>query len=138
MGSKEGMTLGRMKALWLVPACAAFCTSASLAQGLAEGESTFNKCLPCHAVSEGAKDKDGPKLNGLDGRKIGTASGYRYSKGYEDAGIVFNEAIFSNYIKDPNAMIPGARMPFMGITNKETTKNLWAYLSQFDADGTKK
>ena len=47
--------------------------SAALAQDAAAGKTSFNKCLPCHSVGEGAKNKVGPELNGLDGRKSGTA-----------------------------------------------------------------
>jgi cytochrome c len=127
-----------MKARWLVPIFVVSWTGASLGQDIREGESSFSKCLPCHSVGDGAANKDGPQLNGLNGRKIGTASGYRYSKGYQEAGIVFNESVFSKYIRNPDEMIPGARMPFMGITNENAISNLWAYLSQFNTDGAKK
>src|SRR5216117_4167620 len=49
------------------------------AQDLAAGESAFRKCQPCHDVGEAAKNKLGPELNGLDGRKAGTVEGYAYS-----------------------------------------------------------
>src|SRR5215472_13296061 len=38
--------------------------SATLAQDLAAGESSFRKCQPCHDVGETAKNKLGPELNG--------------------------------------------------------------------------
>jgi cytochrome c len=40
----------------------------ALAQDVAAGKSSFNKCLACHAVGENAKNKVGPELNGLNGR----------------------------------------------------------------------
>jgi len=49
------------------------------AQDLAAGEQSFRKCSPCHAVGEDAKNKVGPALNGLDGRKSGTIADYSYS-----------------------------------------------------------
>src|SRR3972149_7007323 len=48
------------------------------AQDLAAGEQSFKKCLACHAVGEGAKNKVGPVLNGLDGRHSGKIEGYSY------------------------------------------------------------
>jgi cytochrome c len=48
----------------------------ALAQDLTAGEASFRKCQPCHDVGEAAKNKLGPELNGLDGRKAGTAEGY--------------------------------------------------------------
>ena len=49
---------------------------AALAQDAAAGKSSFNKCLACHAIGEDAKNKVGPELNGLDGRKAGTVPDY--------------------------------------------------------------
>ena len=54
------------------------------------------------------------------------------------SGIVWDEAQFLDYIKDPKAKIPGTIMVFVGIKNEEDAKNLWAYLKQFDAEGKKK
>jgi cytochrome c len=113
---------------------AALC-SAALAQDLEAGERSFRKCLPCHAVGEGARHKVGPILNGLEGRKAGTYEGYNYSEANKNSGIVWNEAVFREYIRDPRAKIPGTKMVFPGIRNEKEVTDLWAYLSQFDAEG---
>jgi cytochrome c len=102
---------------------------------LAAGKTSFNKCLACHAIGEGAKNKVGPVLNGLDGRKSGTAADYNYSDANKNSGITWNEAQFKEYIKDPKAKIPGTKMAFAGIKSENEINNLWAYVSQFDADG---
>ena len=34
--------------------------------------------------------------------------------------------------------MPGTRMAFVGIRNDKEIADLWAYLKQFKADGTKK
>jgi cytochrome c len=108
------------------------------AQDVAAGEQSFRKCLPCHAIGEGAKNKVGPELNGLDGRKSGTAADYSYSDANKNSGIVWSEATFKEYIKDPRAKIPGTKMIFPGIKNEKEVDNLWAYLKQFGPDGKKK
>jgi cytochrome c len=110
----------------------------ALAQDLAAGEQSFRKCLPCHSVGEGAKNKVGPELNGLDGRHSGSAPGYHYSAANEKSGLVWNEATFKDYIKDPRAKIPGTKMIFPGIKKEQEVANLWAYLKQFGPDGKKK
>ncbi|MGJ4998005.1 cytochrome c-550 CycA [Bradyrhizobium sp. HKCCYLR20261] len=112
--------------------------SAALAQDAAAGKTSFNKCLPCHAIGEGAKNKVGPELNGLDGRKSGTAPDYNYSEANKNSGITWNEATFKEYIKDPKAKIPGTKMTFAGIKNETEVNNLWAYISSFDKDGKQK
>jgi len=113
-------------------------TQSALAQDLAAGEQSFRKCFPCHSIGEGAKNKVGPELNGLDGRHSGTAADYGYSDANKNSGIVWSEATFKEYIKDPRAKIPGTKMIFPGIKNEKEVDNLWAYLKQFGADGKKK
>ena len=85
-----------------------------------------------------AKNKVGPVLNGLDGRKSGTMAGYNYSDANKSSGITWNEASFLDYIKDPKAKIPNTKMAFAGIKNEAEAKNLWAYLKQYDAEGKTK
>ena len=110
----------------------------ALAQDLAAGEQSFKKCLPCHAVGEGAKNKVGPLLNGLEGRKSGTIEGFTYTEANKNSGLVWDEAVFRDYIRDPRAKIPGTKMIFAGIKNDKEISDLWAYLRQFDASGKKK
>ena len=47
-----------LSALVVVASSAA--TSAALSQDVAAGKTSFNKCLACHAIGEGAKNKVGP------------------------------------------------------------------------------
>ena len=119
----------------LVIAVAAAASSAALAQDVAAGKSSFNKCLACHAIGEGAKNKVGPELNGLNGRKSGTVEGYSYSDANKNSGITWNEAVFKEYIKDPKAKIPGTKMAFAGIKKETEVNDLWAFLAQYDKDG---
>lgn len=111
---------------------------AARAQDAAAGEQVFKKCAICHAIGEGAKNKVGPELNGLDGRHSGTAPGYSYSEANKKSGIVWAKDTFEKYINDPRAMIPGTKMIFPGIKNPKEVDNLWAYVSQFGSDGKKK
>jgi cytochrome c len=122
----------------LVVIATAAASSAALAQDAAAGETSFKKCLPCHAIGEGAKNKIGPELNGLNGRKSGTAEGYSYSEANKNSGITWDEATFKDYIRDPKARIPSTKMVFAGIKNEKEVADLWAYLAQYDKDGKKK
>jgi len=110
-------------------------THAAAAQDVAAGENAFKKCAVCHAVGEGAANKIGPELNGLDGRKAGTAAGFSYSDANKNSGITWSEASFKDYIKDPSAKVPETKMIFAGIKNDKEADDLWAYLKQFDAQG---
>jgi cytochrome c len=111
---------------------------AASAQDAAKGEQSFHKCLPCHSIGDGAENKIGPELNGLDGRKAGTAPDYEYSDANKNSGITWNEAKFKEYVKDPKGVVPGTKMMFAGIKNDQEINDLWAYVSQYNADGSKK
>jgi len=113
-------------------------TAAASAQDVAAGEQSFKKCLPCHSVGEAAKNKVGPELNGLDGRKAGASEGFNYTEANKNSGITWNESVFKDYIKDPRAKIPGTKMVFAGIKNEQEVNDLWAYLKQFGPNGAKK
>jgi cytochrome c len=112
--------------------------SGALAQDAAAGKTSFNKCLACHAIGDGAKNKVGPLLNGLDGRKSGTVEGYSYSDANKNSGITWGKDVFLEYIKEPKAKIPGTKMVFAGIKNEKEANDLWAYVSSFDKDGKAK
>jgi cytochrome c2 len=47
------------------------------------------------------------------------------------------EAGAKEYIQAPMAKIPGTKMVFAGIKNEKEIADLWAYLKQFKADGSK-
>ena len=105
------------------------------AQDLEKGQRSFNKCLPCHAVGSGAENKVGPELNGLDGRHASAVPSFNYSEANKSSGIIWSEATFKDYIRSPQAKIPGTKMVFAGIANPQEIEDLWAYLKQFDGNG---
>jgi len=127
-----------MRQVVLAAIALAASTAAASAQDVAAGEQSFKKCLPCHSVGPGAKNKVGPELNGLDGRQSGNAEGFNYTEANKNSGITWSESTFKEYIKDPRAKIPGTKMVFAGIKNDEEVNNLWAYLKQFGPNGEKK
>jgi cytochrome c len=110
-------------------------TGAGFAQDVEKGASVFKQCFVCHSIGEGAKNRVGPELNGLDGRHSGSAAGYNYSDANKNSGIVWNETTFKEYIKDPRAKVPGTKMIFPGVKNEQQIDDLWAYIKQFDASG---
>ena len=130
------MKTSTLSALVVVTSLAA--ASGALAQDVAAGKTSFNKCLACHAIGDGAKNKVGPVLNGLEGRKSGTIEGYNYSDANKNSGITWNKETFLEYIKDPKAKIPGTKMVFAGIKNETEANNLWAFIAQYDKDGKTK
>ena len=127
-----------MKLVVIAAAVLVASTGATLAQSAEAGETVFKQCMACHDIGEDAKNKVGPELNGLDGRKSGTAEGYNYSDANKKSGITWNEASFKEYIKDPRAKVPGTKMFVPGVKDEKKVGDLWAYIKQFKADGSKK
>jgi cytochrome c len=125
-----------MKRLILAAGLIAGYASAASAQDVAKGEISFHKCLPCHSIGDDAQNKIGPELNGLDGRHSGTVPDFEYSDANKNSGIVWNEAKFKEYIQDPRGVVPGTKMIFAGIKKPDEINDLWAYISQFNADGS--
>ena len=125
-----------LSALVIIASSAA--VPAAMAQDAAAGKTSFNKCLACHAIGEGAKNKVGPELNGLDGRKSGSAPDYNYSDANKNSGITWGKDVFLEYIRDPRAKIPGTKMIFPGIKNEKEAGDLWAFITQYDKDGKTK
>jgi cytochrome c len=124
-----------LRTLITVAALVAASAGATLAQDVEKGAAVFKKCSPCHKIGPGATNLVGPELDGLDGRHSGSVAGYTYSDANKNSGIVWDEATFKGYIKDPRAKIPGTKMVFVGIKNDQDVNDLWAYLKQFDAEG---
>jgi len=102
------------------------------AQDAAAGEKVFIVCKACHQVGDNAKNAVGPVLNGLFGRKAGSVDSYSYSEANKKSGITWDEATFSEYIKDPKAKVPGTKMAFAGVRDEQKVKDLIAYLHQYD------
>jgi cytochrome c len=124
-----------MKQLAFVAVGLVLSTGAAFAQDVAAGEMSFRKCAPCHNIGPDATNKVGPELNGLDGRHSGTVADFNYSDANKASGIVWNEAVFKDYINDPRAKVPGTKMVFAGIKSAKEKDDLWSYVSQFDKDG---
>jgi cytochrome c len=133
--SSQSEGIAMMRSLLLAAAILGAASATAAAQDASKGEHVFNMCRPCHDIGPDAANKLGPELNSLDGRRAGSVADYPYSDANKKSGIVWNEATFKQYIQNPAAMVPGTKMFFTGITNKQEIDDLWAYVSQFDADG---
>jgi len=133
----EGMTMKAIIAGATILTGAMLLGTPANAQDVSAGERSFAKCRACHQIGETAKNTIGPVLNGLFGRQSGAVEGYSYSPANKNAGLTWDDATFADYIKDPRAKMPGTKMIFAGIKNEQETRDLTAYLKQFDKDGRK-
>ena len=98
-----------------------------------KGAKVFRKCVSCHMVGDGAKNRVGPQLNGIIGRDIASIEGYRYSKGmkaYAEAQNVWTEENMDAYLANPRKTVKGTRMAFAGLRKEKDRHNVIAYLKQ--------
>jgi cytochrome c len=134
---------GTMKYTGFVFAAAGLLTMAALAPASAAGDAAAGEqifehtCHLCHQIGPGAKNFVGPELNGLNGRKAGTVADYAYSDPMKNSGVTWGEDTFKKYITNPQADIPGVKMFFAGLDKAHQRDDIWAYISQFKADGSK-
>ena len=127
-----------MRRLVVGAALTATMSALALAQDLENGKAVWNKCRACHQVGENARNLVGPVLNGLIGRKAGTVEGFDYSEANKNSGIVWDDATFREYIKNPKAKMPNTKMVFVGLSDPQDIEDLLAFLKQFGPDGKKK
>ena len=119
-----------MRGLIIGAVVVAASSTAALAQDIEAGQTAFKKCQPCHDVGQAAKNKIGPILNSLDGRKSGSVEGFSYTEANKNSNITWSQFTFKEYINDPHAKIPDTKMVFPGIKNEKEAGELWAYLPQ--------
>jgi cytochrome c len=108
----------------LLPGCAA------RADGdVARGEAKFQDCAACHRLEAGANNV-GPSLHGVFTRKAGELADFRYSPALKRSGIAWTPETLDKFIADPQAMVPGNRMPYAGLASASDRADLIAWLQQ--------
>jgi cytochrome c len=131
----KGVTMSKKLLVGFAIALGFACFPAIAQEGNAEnGEDVFKKCRACHEVGPDAKNKLGPILNGIVGRKAGTIEGFNYSPANKKAGEdgwTWTEAKILEYLTNPRQAMPGNRMAFAGLSDEQDRKDVLAYLKKF-------
>jgi cytochrome c len=91
------------------------------------GKVTFKKCALCH-TNEPGRNKVGPSLFGIVGRKSASLTSYNYSDAMKNFNHTWTAGTLDTYLTEPQAMVPGTKMIFPGIKDKTERENLIAYL----------
>ena len=103
---------------------------ALLALGTIEhGEKVFKKCSACHVVAKGGKNKIGPVLYGVLGKKSASIPDYKYSKALINHGKVWSFSEMNLYLIKPQAHIKGTKMAFAGLKKEKDRASVILYMN---------
>ena len=91
------------------------------------GEELFQKrCGACHSLD---REKEGPRLRGVFGRKAGTVPTFNYSNALKSAKVSWNADSLNQWLADTDRFIPDNDMN-MSFKNLNERADIIAYLRQ--------
>ena len=93
----------------------------------ADGEKVFKKCVSCHSLT---KNKMGPALGNIFGKKAGSVQGYRYSKAMRNSDVIWTDCSLDKLLFKPKKYIKGTKMRFSGLKKKSHRDALIKYLKE--------
>ena len=99
----------------------------SAAADLEAGKVAFKKCALCH-TAEAGKNKIGPSLFGVVGRKSASVENYNYSEAMKQFDHTWDAETLDKYLADPRAVVPNTKMIFPGIKDEKERQDVIAYL----------
>ena len=105
--------------------------AALMAMGnLVDGEKIFKKCAACHSINKDGKNKIGPALYNVVGRKVGGVADYKYSKALVayDKNWTFEE--LNGFLIKPAKWIKGTKMAYAGLRKEKDRASIIKYLNQ--------
>lgn len=101
----------------------------ALAGDVAKGKKTFRrKCMSCHTIDKGGKDRTGPNLWGIVGRTKAASETFRYSNTLKMYGGVWSEAEIGSFIAGPRTFMRDTKMTFAGLKSAKDRADVLAYL----------
>lgn len=114
---------------WMLYATLCVAGAAHAAGDIDRGGDVFDtSCAECHSVKAG-KNKKGPSLFAVLGRRAGTAPDYYYSDAMLHSGITWTPDKLAAYVNAPWQVVPGGKMRFRGGLSPQDTADLLAFLS---------
>jgi cytochrome c len=121
-------TLRKILPLMIVAACV-YAKTSFAAGDAAAGKQVFEEeCSECHSIQ--GKNKKGPTLTAVFGRKAGTVADYaEYSDGMKASGITWSEATLDQYLTMPRKFVPGAKMKYEGLADAKARADLIAFIT---------
>jgi len=96
----------------------------------AAGKKIFKKCAACHSITKGGKNKIGPALYNIVGRKVGEVNDYKYSKALAAYDKEWNFEELNGFLIKPAKYIKGTKMAYAGLKKEKDRASIIKYLNQ--------
>lgn len=101
---------------------------AGAAGNAAAGARVFEEeCAECHTTT--GKNKKGPSLRGIIGRKAGSQPGFAdYSEPVKNSNLVWTAEELDKYLTKPKQFSPSIKMKYDGLDDSKSRADLIEYL----------
>ena len=122
-------TISRSISALMLAALGALSLQAHAAGDVEKGKDVFStECAECHSVREG-KNKKGPSLFAVVGRKAATVADATYSDALKASGILWSPDKVDAYVTAPKKLVLGGKMKYDGLASAAERADLIAYLA---------
>lgn len=101
---------------------------------LAQGQQLIGRCQVCHTFQKGQPSGVGPNQYGLVGRKVASVEGFNYSDALKKKGGTWTFQDLSDFLNNPQKVVPGTRMAFAGLKKPEDRAALIMYINKTFSD----
>jgi len=97
---------------------------------VASGEKIFKKCVACHSINKGGRNKIGPALYNVVGRAVGGVDNYKYSKTLATYGKEWTFEELNGFLTKPSVYLKGTKMSYAGLRKEKDRASIIKYLNQ--------
>jgi len=92
------------------------------------GRKLYFQCRACHSLKQNEPHKIGPNLFGVFNSKAAKSDGFIYSTALINSNLIWDVNNLDRWLEKPYELIPGNKMIFSGMKNKNDRSDLLAYL----------
>jgi len=93
------------------------------------GETLFQACAGCHMIGDGTANGIGPDLRHIVDRVAASIPQARYSSAMRALGGVWTRSRLDEFLKNPQAFVPGTSMQFAGMADAGKRAELIEFLA---------
>jgi cytochrome c len=97
---------------------------------ISSGEKIFKKCVACHSINKGGKNKIGPALYNVVGRAVGGVDDYKYSKTLASYGKNWTFEELNGFLQKPASYLKGTKMSYAGLRKEKDRASIIKYLNE--------